>query len=109
MSVRKEITPEFFQFTDKGQEVEGKYAGYGEIQINGVTVRKHAIQRTSDGKVINFLGGVQLDQILSTVKDGGEIALVYDGRTTIAKGFQVKKFKLFSIEPGTESKPPAKK
>jgi hypothetical protein len=104
---RRDITPDFYRFKEKGQELEGTYEGNDSVTIRGAEVLKHTIKRSSDGKNIQFLGGAKLDPMLRTIKQGDLVALVYQGEIEIASGNRVKDFKLYAVEPDT-SKPLAK-
>lgn len=91
----KEITPEFIQFQEKGEAIEGILLGYDEITVKGVTVKRWQMERSGDGVILSFLGGVSLDRILEAVPRGKLIRLEYQGRINIGSGMSVKKFKLY--------------
>lgn len=90
-----EITPDFLQFTTKGESVEGKLLGCTELRIKDVPVRKWSVARLSDGIAVGFLGGVSLDPMLDAVPIGTVIKLEFDGMVQLAAGHRVKKFKLY--------------
>jgi len=102
-----EITPDFVQFTTKGESVEGKLLGSTELRIKDVPVRKWQIARLTDGVAVGFLGGVSLDPMLDAVPIGNVIKLEFDGMVQLAGGYRVKKFKLYQAvkeEPKPEPK-----
>jgi len=91
----KETTPDFKQFSEKGETLEGQLLGYTIIQIKGVNVKRWQIRRLSDGIAQGFLGGISLDAMLEAVPVGTTIKLEYLGKVSVGSGMSVKKFRLY--------------
>ena len=91
----KDVTPEYFEFNEKGQVLIGRLAGYTEFIIKTVPVKKWTIKRDPDGSLISFLGGVQLDPLLLSVPSNTMVKLEYMGKVKVSSGNQAKVFKLF--------------
>ena len=101
----KETTPDFKQFSEKGETLEGQLLGYTIIQIKGVNVKRWQIRRLSDGIAQGFLGGISLDAMLEAVPVGTTIKLEYLGKVSVGSGMSVKKFRLYEQTEGEESTP----
>lgn len=100
----KETTPDFKQFEEKGETLEGELLGFNIIQIKGVNVRRWQLRRLSDGIAVGFLGGVSLDATLDAVPVGTTIKLEYEGKVKLGSGYHVKKFKLYEMAEDASDK-----
>ena len=90
----REQTPEFYKFSEAGQELIGRMVATGSIPIRDTEVRTYTLE-VAPGQNVRFLGGVGLDAIMETVPMGQEIKLLFTGLEKTSQGYMVKKFRLW--------------
>ncbi len=96
MSKYKERTPQFFQFKEEGDEIEGVLLGVSDTVVQENDTKRYTVQ-TVDG-LNAFLGGTQIDALLEGVEVGTQIKLQYTGTTKTASGRTLKQFRLWTQE-----------
>jgi len=92
----REVTPEFYEFKEAGQELIGILSGRSMINIQGTEVSRWVVN-TPNG-MVSFLGGVSLDPLLEGIEMGTLIKLIFQGLQPTAKGTSVKTFRVFVKE-----------
>jgi len=92
----QEVTPEFYEFKEAGQELIGILSDKSVVNIRGTEVNRWTFN-TKDG-MVSFLGGVALDPMLERIEPGTLVKLVFTGVQPTAKGTQVKTFRVFVKE-----------
>src|SRR4030042_402406 len=89
-----EISVEFFQFKTEGDKLEGRLIDKSHTRIRGNDIGKYNM--ICGVRRVVFLGGVHLDELLSSVPVGSEIFIQYTHKElTGDKSYELKRFKVF--------------
>lgn len=93
----KNVTAEFRQFHNIGDEVHGKLVVISAHEFHDErgsrTVGRYTVDE--DGHRVTFLGTEDIDQMLAGKLLGYDFRLVYDHDEKSASNFQVKKFMFY--------------
>ena len=93
----KEVSIDFHQFTQDGDELIGELVDKDSLTIRDAEVGKYTLL-LADGKKVAFLGGIQLDPLMADIDVGTKVRLSYLGRVPTSSGMKVKTFKVFVAE-----------
>ena len=100
----REVTPEFYTFTEVGESIEGTLLVAGSVEINGADVSKYTVQRLEADEQVSFLGGKNLDGLMEQLKVGDTFKLEFQGVKRTRSNRNVKTFKLY--RPANEAAAP---
>jgi len=89
-----EVQVDFFKFENEGDHIEGRLVNKTAVQVRGNRVGKYTM--ICGIRRVAFLGGVQLDELMTNVGIGHEVFIQYTHKEkTGEQDFEMKKFKVF--------------
>ena len=94
------LTPRYFEFKAKGDEVCGVFISKAEIASStGEGNYNQYLFETDDGNVKFHLGHAADTEVAAVFKPGIVYAIVFEGKVDIGKGRRVNKFDIVEVGP----------